>query len=151
LAAEQRLGFLKAQTYILGIRINRDVRILIGRLGNISFSKGVYVYIGSAKNRLNARLRRHLSQDKKLFWHIDYLLKSKATRLKEIWIGSNKKECSIARLIYQNSNARIIRDFGSSDCGCPGHLLFIPYLKDIKLSVFLNKQGFNKIRFNYAG
>jgi Uri superfamily endonuclease len=149
LAVEQALRFLKGHTYIIGIRINKDIGILIGKLGNISFSKGFYVYIGSAKNRLNARLRRHLSQDKKLFWHIDYLLKSKAACLKEIWIGSNKKECSIARLIYQNLNSRIIRDFGSSDCGCCGHLIFIN--KDLSLARFLRKRGFKKIGLNYAG
>jgi len=149
LAAEQALRFLKGRTYVIGIRINKDIGILIGKLGNISFSKGFYVYIGSAKNRLNARLRRHLSQNKKLFWHIDYLLKSNAACLKVIWVGSNKSECSTARLIHQNLNSRIIRDFGSSDCGCPGHLLFIN--KGMALRRLLKKQGFKKIGLNYAG
>ena len=155
---EQRLRFLKGQTYILSIKVNKDIKIPIGKLGNISFSKGFYLYIGSAKNRLKARLQRHLSQDKKLFWHIDYLLTSTAACIKETWIDSNKKECSIVRLIYENLKGKIIKGFGSSDCRCPGHLVFIPHLKknarfidkDVSLANFLKKQGFKKVRFNYA-
>jgi Uri superfamily endonuclease len=135
----------KGQTYILGIEVNRDVRISIGKLGSVSFSKGFYLYIGSAKNRLNARLRRHLSADKKLFWHIDYLLTSSAAYLKQIWTDGDKRECAIVSLINNNLNSKIVRGFGSSDCRCPGHLVFIN--RYIHLVNFLKKQGFRQIRF----
>ena len=125
----QGLRALKGQIYILGIKLNRDIKISIGRLGNISFNKGVYLYIGSAKNRLSARLKRHLSPDKRLFWHIDYLLCSDFASVKGIWIDGSKNECSIVRLIYQNLEGHIIKGFGSSDCRCPGHLVFIPPYK----------------------
>ena len=155
----QGLRLLKGQTYILGIELNKDLKIAIGRLGNISFSRGIYFYIGSAKNRLSARLRRHLSPDKRLFWHIDYLLSSEASCLKKIWTGNNKRECSIVRLIYQSLKSRIIKGFGSSDCHCPGHLVFIRrpkkgagfFDKDSPLSKFFKKQGFSEVRLNYAG
>lgn len=36
---------------------------------------GYYVYVGSAMNSLEKRVERHFREDKKLHWHIDYLLK----------------------------------------------------------------------------
>ncbi|ASJ09558.1 endonuclease [Thermococcus siculi] len=36
---------------------------------------GHYVYVGSAMNSLEKRVARHFSRDKKLHWHIDFLLK----------------------------------------------------------------------------
>ncbi len=144
MVAEQRLRFLKGHIYILGIEVNRDIRISIGKLGNVSFSKGFYLYIGSAKNRLNARLKRHLSADKKLFWHIDYLLTSSVAYLKQIWTDSNKRECAIVSLINNNLNSRIVRGFGSSDCRCPGHLISINNYNSLER--FLKQQGFKQIR-----
>ncbi len=139
---EQRLRFLKGQTYVLGIEVNpvrnlaggsgrngisngvnKDIKISVGKLGNITFSKGFYLYIGSAKNGLNARLRRHLSRNKKLFWHIDYLLSSDSVRIEDIWAG-DRKECQTAReFLKQGYN--FINRFGSSDCRCISHLFFI--------------------------
>ena len=42
----------------------------------MSFKKGCYGYMGSALNGLEQRVRRHLSTQKKLHWHVDYLLAS---------------------------------------------------------------------------
>jgi len=61
-------------TYILVINISEDLEIKIGQLGEVFFKEGDYIYIGSAKACLDARLRRHLRKDKKTYWHIDYLL-----------------------------------------------------------------------------
>ncbi len=142
---KQLSGFLGGQTYILSIEVNKDIRISIGKLGNVSFSKGFYLYVGSARNRLNSRLRRHLSADKKLFWHIDYLLNSSAARLKRIWTGGDRRECAIVGLINNNLSSEIVRNFGSSDCRCPGHLIFIN--KYIHPGGFLKKRGFKQIGF----
>ena len=61
-------------TYCLIIQLKKDSRIEIGKLGLLNFDKGYYVYVGSALNSLEARLERHLKTEKKLFWHVDYLL-----------------------------------------------------------------------------
>ena len=52
--------------YCLIINLDNDSEIEIGkRLGKINFDKGYYVYVGSAMNSLEARLKRHLSDEKK--------------------------------------------------------------------------------------
>ncbi|MGZ7049923.1 MAG: GIY-YIG nuclease family protein, partial [Methanobacterium sp.] len=61
-------------TYCLLINLNVDSEISVGKLGKLNFKKGFYVYVGSALNSIDARIKRHLKNDKKLFWHIDYLL-----------------------------------------------------------------------------
>jgi Uri superfamily endonuclease len=145
----QRLIFLKGHIYILGVEINQDIQISVGKLGKIGFYKGFYLYVGSAKDRLSTRLARHLSRDKRLFWHIDYLLASPAVCIKKIWINGNKSECSVVRLINRNVKSQIIRGFGSSDCCCPGHLVFVE--KVVTLERFFKNQRFRKIKLNYAG
>lgn len=52
-------------SYILVIQLKEDQKIQIGKLSRIHFSKGLYVYIGSALNGLEQRLNRHLRKGKK--------------------------------------------------------------------------------------
>ena len=60
-------------SYALIIRLNRAKRLTVGRLGEFYFPAGHYIYLGSALNGLESRVRRHLRRDKKLHWHIDFL------------------------------------------------------------------------------
>ena len=109
-------------SYILIIRVKNDLTIKIGSLGKTFFSKGVYAYVGSAMNSLEARIRRHLRNEKKTFWHIDYLLKNRNTEIIKIFYreSKNKEECKIAKTVSHYGNP-VIR-FGSSDCRCESHL-----------------------------
>ena len=56
-------------TYILVINVSEDLKIRVGRLGEESFKKGNYIYIGSARGCLETRLQRHLRKEKRIFWH----------------------------------------------------------------------------------
>lgn len=60
--------------YTLVITLTTSATIRAGKLGNISFPEGYYAYVGSALNGLEARIARHLKEDKLLHWHIDYFL-----------------------------------------------------------------------------
>ncbi len=60
--------------YILIIRLDRSVRMHVGSLGELFLQRGYYAYVGSAQNSLEARIKRHLSENKKKHWHIDYFL-----------------------------------------------------------------------------
>lgn len=51
--------------YCLIIYVKKLSKIKIGKQGEIKFKKGTYVYIGSAMNSLESRLKRHLSNEKK--------------------------------------------------------------------------------------
>ena len=78
--------------------LSRDITIQIGKLGSFDFGEGFYVYVGSALNSLESRLKRHLRDDKKLFWHVDYLLADLNVDLVEIVfaVDNGKWECAIA-------------------------------------------------------
>ncbi|WP_296804597.1 DUF123 domain-containing protein, partial [uncultured Methanobrevibacter sp.] len=53
--------------YCLIIKLSNSSKIKIGKkLGEIDFTKGHYVYVGSAMNSLESRINRHLRDEKKL-------------------------------------------------------------------------------------
>ena len=112
--------------YCLVIELKKDSSIKIGALGNIKFKKGLYCYVGSALNNLEKRVQRHLSINKKIHWHVDYLLSNKNSSIKKIFYKqSNKRgECNIARFVLKNSTSSIAK-FGCSDCNCKSHLFVI--------------------------
>ncbi|MBI5680665.1 MAG: GIY-YIG nuclease family protein [Methanobacterium sp.] len=117
-------------TYCLIIELNKNSSIEIGKLGKLVFKKGYYVYIGSALNSLDGRIKRHLSNEKKLFWHVDYLLNSPNSTIKEIILerSSEKWECSIAKEISKEGIT--VDRFGSSDCKCNAHLYYFENFED---------------------
>ncbi len=115
----------KAGIYNLIIKLSKNEEIKVGRLGTYIFSKGFYVYTGSAKNGLEKRIDRHLSSNKKLHWHVDYLLSyAKIVQILR-YAGVKKNECRLNSLIAQSSGATlVVKKFGSSDCNCVTHLYY---------------------------
>ncbi|MDG6902673.1 MAG: GIY-YIG nuclease family protein [Nitrososphaerota archaeon] len=61
--------------YQLVIRLKRKQSIGVGRLGRFAFPSGYYVYTGSARRGLESRIARHLRKEKRLRWHVDYVLR----------------------------------------------------------------------------
>jgi Uri superfamily endonuclease len=127
-------------TYILAIYISDNEKIDIGALGRRLFHKGYYLYIGSAMGTngpvtLENRINRHISpsQNKKIHWHIDYLLKSQNSFIYRLYIIPSllRLECTIAREIAEISDNNI-KDFGSSDCVCSSHLFYFREFKSLQ-------------------
>jgi Uri superfamily endonuclease len=128
-----RLEKLKGKkgTYALLFRVNRPLRVQVGKLGQHLFAPGIWVYVGSAmgtgSTSLGHRLRRHFSQSKKKHWHIDYLLSGKAKPLGTMWAESEESfECGLASALR---DSRVFdagpSGFGSTDCReCCGTHLF---------------------------
>ena len=113
--------------YCLIIKLDEDKKLKIGLRLNIDFKKGYYVYIGSAMNNLESRVKRHLSTSKKAHWHIDYLLKY--CKVTEVIYNENKKvECDLSKQLSLNNNC--INDFGCSDCTCDSHLYYFKKEKE---------------------
>ncbi len=107
------------------------------------FKKGDYIYIGSAKGCLEVRLRRHLKKDKKSFWHIDYLLENKKTKILQIWIIPKSIECKTAYVFNEEHTCEIVKKgFGSSDCKCVSHLFYIKNKE--RIEKFLKEIGFSR-------
>lgn len=143
-------------SYCLIISLSKEDNLKIGSLyDNLRFKKGYYVYIGSAMNSLIPRLKRHLSDNKKMHWHIDYLLKSKYASISEILFTDSKKriECDLAENI--SSKGVEIPNFGCSDCNCNSHLIYfkneeetIKNVKDAYKSLnieFMNLEDFKNL------
>lgn len=116
--------------YVLFFTMKNTVRITIGRLGTLDFPAGTYCYVGSALNGIEARLARHFRQEKKLHWHIDYLLQHALISgaacaevpLKNLSKRSSSEECLIAKHLAKSLAG--IKGFGCSDCRCPSHLFY---------------------------
>jgi len=114
-------------SYLLGLRLDQNVILTVGRLGRFTFPAGYYIYAGSARGPggLPARLARHQRRQKRFHWHIDYLLPH--TCLVEVWtlVSERRLECTWAGAVGQMSGARVVAPrFGASDCRCPSHLLY---------------------------
>ena len=122
-------------TYLLLARLDQATWIDVGRLGTYTFPSGWYVYVGSAlgPGGLKARLNRHRREDKRLHWHIDYLLEH--AEFEESWTirSISRLECALAARVCQLPKAHVIVPrFGASDCRCDGHLVHIPYEPSVR-------------------
>jgi Uri superfamily endonuclease len=111
--------------YVLVIQLIEDAEFRVAALGKLRFGKGTYVYVGSAQNNLEKRIARHFRSEKRMFWHIDYLLQSPASRIvKVFWKAAGKtEECEIAKKIGTKGEA--VTGFGCSDCCCKSHLFCV--------------------------
>ena len=118
--------------YCLTIHLKNAKKIKVGKLGMINFKKVYYVYVGSAMNSLESRLKRHLSEDKKLHWHIDYLLK-KAEITCIIYNENKKVECELSQFLKTKTDG--VKNFGCSDCECESHLYYFKNRNDAIESV----------------
>jgi Uri superfamily endonuclease len=110
-------------TYQLFIYLATPTQIKIGKLGIFNFPSGRYIYTGSAHRHLEARVARHLCQNKCLRWHIDYLLAASGASVARVE-RFTQAECEINQ---QSPGRVLIAGFGSSDCqaGCGSHLKYI--------------------------
>ncbi len=92
---------------------------------NFELSPGWYFYCGSAMKNLFARVRRHLSTEKKHHWHIDYLLdKAKVAAIAPYIVADNRMEHELAALLSETPEVTGIPGFGAGDCDCDTHLFF---------------------------
>ncbi len=110
-------------TYLLVIKLKESHSIRIGKPGVINFEAGFYYYTGSAKRTIASRILRHLRKEKKLHWHIDYLLNPAYSKTVEIWISNKINECELAYFLSKNCITSVT-GFGCSDCKCNSHLFF---------------------------
>jgi Uri superfamily endonuclease len=120
---------MSSGAYQLFIHINKEIELKIGKLGTFQFSVGNYIYTGSAMKNLHQRVARHQRKEKKLKWHIDYLLNNENVTITHIKIykSETKDECKINQNSINEFNASIpVNGFGSSDCKiCISHLIKI--------------------------
>jgi Uri superfamily endonuclease len=101
--------------------------VRVGALGDVTFRRGWYIYVGSALGSGGlARLRRHISlshsKDRRPKWHVDYLSTgSHFTLMSAVHaVTEDRLECRLAGALGGPG----IPGFGSGDCHCPSHLFY---------------------------
>lgn len=107
--------------YLFVLSLAEACDIVIGAKGSMHFPKGYYVYAGSAKKNLAARLARHQRKRKHLHWHIDYLRQATAVVAAIPIRTAADLEHSLAQAVGTVADWRI-DGFGCTDCTCPSHL-----------------------------
>lgn len=127
---EEALLPASAGTYALHLYLSDTQDIAHAHFGSITLTRGWYVYFGSAfgPGGIRARVSRHLRQNSKLHWHIDWLLPH--AHIRGIWHNTSPihYECAWCHIIARMSFASIpVVGFGSSDCkdSCKSHLVAI--------------------------
>ncbi len=114
--------------YTLLIEISCDVEVAVGVLGLMKFERGFYVYVGSAlgPGGVEARVARHLREEKRLKWHVDYLLAAEEVSVRAVVFSEAGRgdECRVVHVLKERG-LRVVDGFGACDCrmGCGGHLL----------------------------
>ena len=103
---------IRRGTYILAMTLRSDIRIEVGSLGGILFPAGEYCYAGSAMNGLDQRIRRHLSADKKIHWHIDRLTAAAYSTVAFESCGDSIPECTLARMAEDAGGIPFADGFG---------------------------------------
>ena len=89
----------------------------------------MYAYAGSGLRGVEKRAGRHFSKNKTKRWHIDYLI-AKAKTLDCVAFESKRRiECSLAKSMEGLGGKHLVKGFGSSDCKCESHLLYLGGLK----------------------
>jgi sugar fermentation stimulation protein A len=108
--------------YLLIIRNPAPRVIHVGALGEFRFGEGWYVYAGSAMGGLQARIRRHFRTEKKLRWHIDYLVPAPMALVECIPVRSpvsieHRLAAGLEKLCFST-----VPGFGASDSPARSHL-----------------------------
>jgi Uri superfamily endonuclease len=113
---------LEPVSYQLKIKVCAPVCVAVGRLGTLLFPAGSYVYTGSARKNIGARVRRHHTGGRSKRWHVDYLLAEPHVRITAVKM-STLGECALNR---RTRGFVLFPGFGSSDCrsGCGSHLKY---------------------------
>ena len=112
-------------TYLLLLRCQRESRLPIGKLGEMTVQPGYYVYVGSAfgPGGVRARVSHHRETAARAHWHIDYL--RRVAEPVDAWCvyGARCEHAWAARL-QRGPVSMPLQGFGASDCDCLTHLFY---------------------------
>lgn len=111
-------------SYLLLLENPEDCAVTVGKLGELHFEKGWYVYAGSAMQALNARIKRHQQKRKTVRWHIDYIA-STVMKVRKVFPirKAEKLESRLAEKLNELCDAPVPQ-FGASDTPESSHLFY---------------------------
>src|SRR5574340_196450 len=90
--------------YTLILQVNEEpLSLNVGSLGRVNLAAGQYLYTGSAlgPGGLDSRLARHLRREKRLFWHIDYLIVDQRVEVSALVRADclTRMECQVNKML----------------------------------------------------
>lgn len=109
-------------TYVLLLKCLEDTIVTVGSLGEIPFKRGFYAYVGSARNGVSVRVKRHYKRNKKLKWHIDYITVNEGFKIVGYLFFGDYIESAISRILC--NLLELVPRFGCSDTNDASHLFF---------------------------
>jgi sugar fermentation stimulation protein A len=132
-------------SYMLILYNDKPFKKTIGALGVRKFKKGYYVYVGSAMQGLEKRIKRHLRIDKKIHWHKDYIspLDMKTDRVYPIRRPDRIEEDLAQGMIKICDD--FVPGFGASDSRIDSHFFYFeekPYRRRDFLDLLLAYRTF---------
>ena len=137
--------------YTIILRLENRTKCKIGALGLYRFPRGIYLYTGSAcgtgSTSIEGRMRRHEGKRRRNYWHIDYLLGTGSWAIIAFVYSTTEKsfECKANALIRESTQASFpVKGFGSSDCRCPSHLLYLERY-DVKWTLSKVKRAYREV------
>lgn len=119
--------------YILLICTTNSIEVEYSR-HTARLEPGLHAYIGSAQKGLRARIKRHLTKNKKIWWHIDKLTTHPQTRIPAVVACTSKTRGLEPCIAQQLADAgyKGPKGFGSTDNpNSPTHLFHISQKCDI--------------------
>jgi len=125
-------------SYFLVIKVERDKSVRTKRR-EFPLKAGYYVYVGSAMNSLGKRVERHFKKDKKLHWHIDFLLKESELLRAYLIPSDTKIEEKLSREV--SKFGKPVKRFGASDLKINSNLYYFKDEPDNLLIDVLQKLG----------
>jgi Uri superfamily endonuclease len=116
-------------SYLLLFENTTYRRISVGKKLQMEAPPGIFIYAGSARGPggLAARLAHHCRPSPNPRWHVDYL--KSQIQLFEIWFTRDPRhlECTLAEAVLGLPGSHApCPGFGSSDCSCESHLVYLP-------------------------
>mgnify|MGYP001123982416 CR=1 FL=1 len=139
--------------YNLIIRFNRGCTVAIVRGAVLLLEPGFYIYTGSARGRgstsLEQRLRRHLTQNKKQFWHIDRILQCRSAEVVAVVFAETRRnaECWVNAALMEDPHIRALGNgIGSSDCRCRSHFLIAQ--GPLRSLIFRVRHAYERVGFS---
>ena len=118
------LNNINKGSYCLILHNENDFELEIGKIGKRYFPIGYYVYVGSAMNSLDSRIKRHKKIRKNKHWHIDYISGEKMQIMRVIPFRNKEKiESDLAKDIIKIADD-YIDDFGATDDTLQSHLFY---------------------------
>lgn len=151
-----------AGIYILHLHLDNQHDLQIGRLGKFTFPPGEYLYVGSARGPggIAARLGRHLRENGRCHWHIDWLRRVAEISGYFYLVTNDNLECTWSQCLAEQPGAHFpAPGFGASDCSkiknrCIAHLLqfgasfFTGGIRDILPAVKGSRPGYHSFIFH---